>query len=120
MSGTNLLMKPLSPLVSEATYKAVVEALALEGLSPAERIDALKNLPAQEILTNLPPNLSFLPSLGGELDLPVDNYEAIYKGESKNKIHTGKSWCAQIMIGDCQMDVSNAKYWQSAMVFDIT
>ncbi|QGA13143.1 hypothetical protein EYB26_000790 [Talaromyces marneffei] len=106
MSGTNLLLKPLPSLVNEITYKRVCEALGLEGLTPAKRIDALKNLPAEKTLKALPPNLPFLPSMGGDLDLPVDDYESIYKGESRNGVHPAKSWCEQIMIGDCQMDGS--------------
>jgi hypothetical protein len=106
MSGTNLLVKPLPPPVNEITYKRVCEALGLDNFTPAERIDALQTLPAEKVLDALPPNLPFIPSTRGDLNLPLDDYESIYKGESGNNVHPGKSWCEQIMIGDCQMDVS--------------
>lgn len=106
MSGTNLLVKPLPSAVNEITYKHVCEALSLDCLAPAEGIDALQNVSAEEVVAALPPNLPFIPSMGGDLNLPLDDYESIYEGESGSHNHPGKSWCDQIMIGDCQMDVS--------------
>ncbi|BCS27728.1 uncharacterized protein APUU_60776S [Aspergillus puulaauensis] len=104
--GTNLLLKPADPSVNEFTYTRVVEALGLGNLSPANRVDALRTTPAEKLMAALPPGLPFLPSTGGDLNLPVDNYESIYAGQTGNKAHLGKAWCEQIMVGDCQMDGS--------------
>lgn len=106
MGGTNLLLKPADPSVNEFTYTRVVEALGLGKLSPANRVDALRTIPAETFMAAFPPGLPFLPSMGGDLNLPVDSYESIYAGQTKNKAHPGKAWCEQIMVGDSQMDVS--------------
>lgn len=106
MGGTNLLMKPLPEGVNEQNYEKVLHLLNLNHLPAQERVKALRNMPAEDILAALPPGLPFLPTTGGDLDLPINNFEETYLGESQGIMHPGKSWCKEIMIGDCQMDVS--------------
>lgn len=106
MGGTNLLLKPLPQAVNEQVYEKVLHLLNLHDLPAQDRVKALETMPAEKILASLPPEIPFLPSSGGDLDLPTNNYEEIYRGESGSLMHPGKSWCKQIMIGDCQMDVS--------------
>ncbi|KAJ5903533.1 carboxylesterase [Penicillium tannophilum] len=106
MGGTNLLMKPLPEGVNEQNYEKVLHLLNLHHLSAQERVKALRNMPAEDILAALPPGLPFLPTTGGDLDLPINNFEETYLGESQGIMHPGKSWCKDIMIGDCQMDGS--------------
>lgn len=107
MGGTNLLMKPLPEGVNEQNYDKVLHLLNLHHLPAQERVKALRNMPAEDILAALPPGLPFLPTTGGDLDLPINNFEETYLGESQGIMHPGKSWCKEIMIGDCQMDVSH-------------
>lgn len=107
MGGTNLLMKPLPESVNEQNYEKVLHLLNLYHLPAQDRVKALHDMPVENILAALPPGLPFLPTSGGDLDLPVNNFEETYLGESQGIMHPGKSWCKEIMIGDCQMDVSH-------------
>lgn len=107
MGGTNLLMKPLPECVNEQNYGKVLDLLDLRDLPAEIRVKALRDIPAEDILAVLPPDLVFLPTPGDDLDLPINTFEEIYLGESQGILHPGKLWCKQIMIGDCQMDVSH-------------
>jgi hypothetical protein len=107
MGGTNLLVKPLPESVNEQNYEKVLQLLDLRDLPAQDRVKTLREIPAEELLAVLPPELVFLPTSGGDLDLPINTFEEIYMGESQGCLHPGKLWCKQIMIGDCQMDVSH-------------
>ncbi|KAJ5382245.1 carboxylesterase [Penicillium concentricum] len=106
MGGTNLLVKPLPEIVNEHNYGQLLQSLNLQDLSPEDRVKELEVLPAERILASLSPGMAFLPSSGGDLNLPTNNFEEIYLGKSQGATHPGKSWCKQIMIGDCEMDGS--------------
>lgn len=62
-------------------------------------------MPAQKTIASLPPGLRLVPSTEEDLALPLDTFEFVYKEESQGKTHPGKSWCEQILLADCQMDV---------------
>lgn len=106
MGGTNLSMKPLPEIVNEQVYTQLLQLLNLKHLPAESRVKELEVLPAEKIVASLSPGMPFLPSSGGDLNLPTNNFEEIYRGESGGVPHPGRSWCKQIMIGDCQMDVS--------------
>ncbi|CAI7657092.1 unnamed protein product [Penicillium glandicola] len=106
MGGTNLLVKPLPEIVNELNYGQLIRSLNLQDLIAEDRVKELEAMPAEKILASLTPSMVFVPSSGGDLNLPLNNFEEIYLGESRGDTHPGKAWCEQIMIGDCQMDGS--------------
>ncbi|KAJ5950821.1 carboxylesterase [Penicillium vulpinum] len=106
MGGTNLLIKPVPEIVNEQTYGQSLQLLNLQDLPAEGRVKALEALPAEKILASLVPDMAFIPSSGGDLNLPTNNFEELYLGQSEGTTHPGKSWCKEIMIGDCQMDGS--------------
>jgi hypothetical protein len=106
MGGTNLLMKPLPEIANEQVYTQLLQLLNLEDLPAESRVKEMEDLPAERIVASLAPGMAFMPSSGGDLNLPTNSFEEIYRGESDGVPHLGRSWCKQIMIGDCQMDVS--------------
>ena len=96
-------MKPLPPFVYEMTYKTVLENLGITATSPEERVSALLAIPAEDILTKLPPGLPLHPVLDGDL-VPV---EPTFKdiADKQSSTMPGKHWCNSLFIGDNQMDV---------------
>lgn len=105
MGGTDLLMKPLPDFVTEGAYQTIVKRLGLDGLSPSERVEALVQMESGKVLQNVLPSDPLMPSIGSELSLVAHTYEAIYQGVQGPLKLPGRSWCKQIMVGDCQMDV---------------
>ncbi|OJJ05947.1 hypothetical protein ASPVEDRAFT_75159 [Aspergillus versicolor CBS 583.65] len=106
MSGTNLLMSPLPAQVTESTYKTVVERLGLGTLSPSDRVKTLVQMDSDTVLSAVQPGDALLPSMGGALNVKPHTYAEIYKGLAGPLDLPGRSWCQQIMIGDCQFDAS--------------
>lgn len=106
MGGTNLLMKPLPESVTEATYQTVLKKLGLQNLSPSNQVKALLELDAQNISSSVSPGTPLLPSLDGQMVIKEGRIAEIYQGCSCTVDLPGRNWCNEIMIGDCQMDVS--------------
>jgi hypothetical protein len=106
MGGTKLLMQPLPGQVTESTYKTIVERLGLGALSPSERVKALVQMDSEAILSAVRPSDALLPSLGGALGIKAHTFAEIYQGTAGPLDLPGRDWCEQIMIGDCQFDVS--------------
>jgi len=107
MSGTTLLVKPLPPPVSEFVYESVLEIFGLKDLSPADRIKALLEIPAEKLATSIPPTLPLLPVVDQELIFgPTSFKEVTTKQQVPGLYVPGHKWCEELLIGDCQFDVS--------------
>ncbi|KAF9887688.1 hypothetical protein FE257_009641 [Aspergillus nanangensis] len=107
MGGTNLLMPPLPQQVAESTYKAIVDRLGLGALSLSERVKALVQIDTEKIVTAVRPGDPVMPTLGGALNLKGYTYTEIHQGTAGQLDLPGRTWCQEIMIGDCQFDASS-------------
>lgn len=104
MSGTNLLITPLPYEVHEQGYQAAIKAWGLDGLSPEERIKAILETPAQELITKLPPTVPISFAVDGDLIPSAPSFAEI---SDKDKPYPkGKAWCKELLIGDAEIDVS--------------
>lgn len=104
MSGTYFLLRPLERNVQEESYNAAIAALGLEDKTPKERIKALLETPAQELISKLPPSIPFIPAV--DEDLIPHTLTFSQTGDRDSKLLRGKNWCKDLMIGDAQVDVS--------------
>jgi hypothetical protein len=104
MSGTPIMLKPLSLQVAETSYTAIMKELGLENASAEERIQKLKTIDAEELVEKTPMSVPLLPFLDGEI-VPEDaTFAKLLSMDHKNM--PGMNWCEELMIGDCQHDGS--------------
>ena len=105
MSGTSLLLKPLPTFVADYSYVSVLESLGIENLSPADRIKALKGMEIDSFYSKVSPAVPLMPVIDNDI-IPgtVDFSQISTKGS--NTSLPGKTWCEDILIGDCKFDVS--------------
>ena len=103
MSGTQLLMPPITPEVAEGHYERALKALNLQ--DGDEAVEALtqgfdgKEL-AQKLMGAGIPNL---PVLDEDLCPSTFTFRSI---ETNQTPLPGRKWCAAAIIGDCQFDGS--------------
>lgn len=101
-----LLFKPLPEVVAETMYQKVVDALGLADLSPEERIKALLELPADELLQKIPPGTQLSPINDGETSHPGPSFTSfLSQDESATALMPGREWCSDLMLGDSKLDV---------------
>ena len=103
MGGTPLLLKPLPSQVAESIYASAVDRLGLSAMTVEERIKALKETTAEDLLAATA-NLPLLPVIDRELITVPATFS---QWSFKEKLLSGTDWCESIMIGDCEMDVSS-------------
>lgn len=101
MSGTQLLMPPVTPEIAEANYEKAIKALGLQDGDKA--IKALtKGLDGKEMAGKLMgvgvPNI---PVLDDDLCPTSFNFDTI---QSNKTTIPGQKWCEAAIIGDCQFD----------------
>ncbi len=107
MSGTTLMLQPLPPPVSEFAYASVIKSLGAEELSSQDRIKKLLDLPPAELTTLIPPNLPLLPVIDHEIISDAVDFEQVSSKEDYSSVLTPRrKWCEELLIGDCQFDVS--------------
>jgi hypothetical protein len=113
MAGTSLIGKPLPPPVSEFAYASVIEALGLQTHSEHDRVDALLKVPVGKILALFPPfSLPLMPVVDGDLiPGPVSFPQISSKVDQPGFSLPGKKWCEELLIGNCQFDVSARDYY---------
>jgi hypothetical protein len=108
MSGSSLMMRPLTPTLSEFAYDSVIQVLGLKKLGPTERIEALLKVPSAELLTKVPPSIPLMPVVDGDLIPDTVSFSQISSiDEDANFSIPGKEWCEDLIVGDTQFDVSN-------------
>ena len=105
--GAVLLFKPLPEFVAESAYRTVVEALGLSDKSPEERIEALLNVPADDLWQKVPPGALLLPSIDGDtVPGSPDFLKVSSQADNSDFTMPGRKWCKSFMIGESKLDVS--------------
>ncbi|KAL2863394.1 putative carboxylesterase [Aspergillus lucknowensis] len=105
MSGTYFLSQPLPYEAHEQNYQNAIAALGLSNAaSPEERIKALSELPATEIVSRLPPSILAVPAIDG--DIVPSAFSRAQTGCATSDEPRGKNWCHELMIGDAEIDAS--------------
>ncbi|EED13169.1 carboxylesterase, putative [Talaromyces stipitatus ATCC 10500] len=105
MSGTNILMYPLPYVLHERNYETAIKAWGLDKLSPEDRVKAIIESPAAELVAKLPPSVAPSFAVDGDL-IPNPPTFAQISDKSTASYPVGKSWCKEILIGDAQHDSS--------------
>lgn len=102
MGGTPCLVPPVPVEAAEGTYKSVLQSLDLASLSPAERVQKLKETARDDWISKLTPGIPLAP-----IATDVKNVDFFMPGMPDKLISPpGCEWCPRLMIGDCEMDVS--------------
>ncbi|KAJ1706347.1 carboxylesterase [Aspergillus flavus] len=104
MSGSYLFTQALPYDIHEQNYRQAILALGLESASTEERIQALLEKPAQELIASLPPSILAAPAVDG--DLVASTATHAQTADRTSDLSEKRNWCTELMIGDCQMDAS--------------
>jgi hypothetical protein len=105
--GAVLLFKPIPEAAAEASYQKVIEAFGLINKSPEDRIKSLLTLPVDDLWQKVPVTVPLLPSVDGETVPGEPNFITVSSQEDDPKFEIpGRKWCAALMIGEAQLDVS--------------
>jgi hypothetical protein len=104
MSGTNLLISPIPLAVHEQGYKVATQAWGLDSLSPENRVKAILDIPAAELVAKLPPSVPIGLAADGDAIPTPPSFTSI-SDKSSSGYPKGRSWCKEILIGDAQHDV---------------
>ncbi|USP74119.1 para-nitrobenzyl esterase [Curvularia clavata] len=106
MGGTSLLLKPLSPPVSEIMYASVLERLQIDSKqSPEDQLKSLLAITPETILSSVGPDLSLLPVIDGNI-ITSDIKFAQWSSPNIAAAAPGIKRCRRVMFGDCQFDGS--------------
>lgn len=104
MSGSFLQTPPPSDEEHDRNYVEATEALGLTHATPEERIKALLEQPAQDIVSQLPSSILTAARVDEELVQPKPSFADVDNPGSF--VPQGKLWCPHLMVGNAQMDVS--------------
>jgi hypothetical protein len=107
MSGTYLLLSPVSLDVQERSYQEAMKFWGLSDKNPEERIRFLLEAPA-DMLLKLPPSSLVATTLDNDLIPSRGSFNEVKCSQSIDPL--GKSWCQDILIGDASADVSTHRY----------
>lgn len=109
--GGNPLIQPLPLAVGDVAFNAVTSVLGLSDLPPAEQVQSLLSIPAEDLtskLANVP--LPLNAYFDDDIVKSVSSYASI--AQSVEAVFpAAATWCKTILMGDSQMD---------AMVLDVT
>jgi carboxylesterase type B len=109
--GAVLLFAPFPLEVAEASYQTIIQALGLSDKSPEDRINALLNVPQDDLWQKVPPGAPLLPVIDGETVPGHPNFVTISsKEESTVFSMPGRKWCEALMIGESQLDANILAY----------
>ena len=103
MSGTSLLSKAVDYTEHEQNYENATNALGLADMSSSERVAAILEMPASELISKLPPSILTAPAVDGDIISSALTYTQVGSLESTDL--PGKSWCSDLLIGDAEADV---------------
>jgi hypothetical protein len=101
MSGTPIMLKPLSLEVAEASYASIMKELGLEDASPETRIQKLRTIEPEELVEKTSMGIPLLPVLDGDI---VPQPITFAKLATSTATVPGMTWCEELMIGDCKHD----------------
>ncbi|KAF3387325.1 hypothetical protein F1880_001410 [Penicillium rolfsii] len=105
MSGTNLPMQLLPEQVMELTYQAIIDRLGLASLPAPHQVSTLVNVDNKKLLQALRSSDPLYPMIGGKIGVKRHTYFEICQGTAGPLNLRGRTWCAEIMTGDCQVGV---------------
>jgi hypothetical protein len=112
MSGTPIMLKPLSHAASEEAYEGVMKAFGLENASVEERIEHLQNMTPEELVRLTPMSIPLVPFMDGDIITAMTSFKGLAKSDEDLKAEVpGRKWCEGLMIGDCQHDVYFPGSW---------
>ncbi|KAL1602608.1 hypothetical protein SLS60_006024 [Paraconiothyrium brasiliense] len=100
MSGTPLMLKPLSSDVAENTYEVIIAELGLKDASVEERIHRLTSISPEELVEKTPMTARLAPFLDDDVLPKAITFETLASGVDI----PGIKWCEELMLGDCQHD----------------
>lgn len=107
MSGTCLLLRPLPTFAHESFYQAFCEAQGLTNVSGSERIKAIEKMDSLTLFSNMPPGIPSAPLVDQDIIKTAPTYKSAESwSEGGDPSIPGLHWCKELVIGDCQMDVS--------------
>ncbi|KAF8864542.1 alpha/beta-hydrolase [Acephala macrosclerotiorum] len=107
MSGNTLMVRPLPPPLAEFVYSTTMQNLGLGALSGAERVKALLKIPVEKIIEARASGLPLLPVVDNDVVPCAPSFSQIgSKAEDPALSMPGRSWCKELLIGDCQFDGS--------------
>ncbi|KAI4627616.1 uncharacterized protein J4E87_004180 [Alternaria ethzedia] len=101
MSGTPLMLKPLSPAVAEKSYKAVLQALGLEDASTHDRIQKLLAMSPEDLVQKIPIKIPLAPYLDGDMIPEAPSFANLSSGTFQSLNNTR---CEELLIGSCADD----------------
>jgi hypothetical protein len=102
MSGEATLRKPRTISWHNAMYMDQLKKLSLDQLSPANRVQAFRTMPADEICNKLPLTQHFCGLIDGRFLKADIALSQLADGRSA----VGKpDWCEELLVGDCLHDV---------------
>ncbi|KAF2011780.1 carboxylesteras-like protein [Aaosphaeria arxii CBS 175.79] len=101
MSGTPLMLKPLSPSTAEQTYNQIMQHLGLENSTAEERIHRLLTMNPDELVQKTPMTVPLTPYQDGDI-IPC----TMTFGQVEEMIDSlpGSTWCKELLIGHCKHD----------------
>jgi carboxylesterase type B len=109
--GSVLLLAPSTLEVAEATYEKLVDAFGLVDKSPEERVQAILNMPQDDLWRKIPVGASLLPVIDGETVIGHPNFAAISTlQDSASFPMPGRKWCESLMVGDSTLDANILAY----------
>ncbi|KUJ23279.1 alpha/beta-hydrolase [Mollisia scopiformis] len=107
MSGNTLMMRPLPPPLSEFVYSSTMQALGLGALSGSERVKSLWQIPVEKIVEAGSSGLPLLPVVDNDSVPCAPTFAQVgSKAEDPALSMPGRSWCKELLVGDCQFDGS--------------
>jgi hypothetical protein len=101
MSGTPIMLKPLSLEVAEVSYASIMKELGLEDASPDTRIQKLRTIEPEELVEKTPMDVPLLPVLDGDTVPRTTTFATLATSIASVP---GMTWCENLVIGDCQHD----------------
>lgn len=104
LGGQFQVVKPLPLSVHDHFYASAIQALGLDKLEAAERIQQLYSMPLEQLL-QIPPMVPSCPVFDGDFCKEMPSFDAL-RGGISHLLHRG--WCEELIIGDCEMDVSTS------------
>jgi carboxylesterase type B len=105
--GAVLLFKPIPSAAAEASYQKIIEAFGLIDKTPEDRIKSLLTLPIDDLWQKVPMGVPLLPSVDGETVPGQPDFVSVSSQEDDPAFAIpGRKWCAALMIGESQLDVS--------------
>ena len=67
MSGTPIMLKPLSPSCAELSFSMIMKELGMENNSPEERLKKLLTVDLDELVSKTPMTIPMLPFIDGDI-----------------------------------------------------